>query len=500
MIKIIVPFTMLSTMLIACNNNHDHEHHIAENSQLEPQVFTIYTDKTELFVEFNQLVVGAECKFAAHFTELGINFLPFTEGNITLTINVDGNQVSTTATAPQIPGIFRLRLMPVKTGLATLTFDIKTKHFTDQIIIDSISIFATEVNAIAAQVQHAEDNDIVYLKEQAWKVAFANAPVKRQTFYEIIKSSGQILAAPGDETIVTATADGLILFSGNKTIIGSAVTAGTPLFSISGGQLASDNIDANFSSAKTNYENAKVNFNRASELVKDKIISEKEYQQIKLDFDNAKIMFDALAKNYSANGQAVNASTGGFIKNIYVAEGQFVTAGTPLATIAKNKNLILQANVSQKYFSKLSSITTANFKTLESDEVMSITDLNGKIISYGKTASASSPFIPITFQIINASNLIPGAAVEVYLQSGAIENALVIPVTALIEEQGNFFVYVQTSGERFQKREIKTGPSDGINMLIYSGIVEGERIVTKGAYQIKLSSAAGTIPAHGHEH
>jgi len=270
--------------------------------------------------------------------------------------------------------------------------------------------------------------------------------------------------------------------------------------SLNTAKLASDNIDANFSSAKTNYENAKVNFNRASELVKDKIISEKEYQQIKLDFDNAKIMFDALAKNYSANGQAVNASTGGFIKNIYVAEGQFVTAGTPLATIAKNKNLILQANVSQKYFSKLSSITTANFKTLESDEVMSITDLNGKIISYGKTASASSPFIPITFQILNASNLIPGAAVEVYLQSGAIENALVIPVTALIEEQGNFFVYVQTSGERFQKREIKTGPSDGINMLIYSGIVEGERIVTKGAYQIKLSSAAGTIPAHGHEH
>ncbi len=498
MIKIILPLVILSTMFTACAVKHEHDE--AENTELEPQVFTIYTEKTELFVEFDPLVVGTECKFAAHFTKLGENFLPFTEGNITLTINVADKKVATTATTPQIPGIFRLRLTPEIAGIATITFDIKTSGFTDQIIIDSINIFETEAAAIAAQGEPVAENNIVYLKEQAWKVAFANAPVKRQTFYEIIKTSGQILPAPGDETIVTATADGLILFSGNKTIIGSEVSAGTTLFSITGGQLATGSIDANFSSAKTNYENAKVSYNRATELVKDKIISEKEFQQIKLDFDNAKRVFDALAKNYSANGQAVMASTGGFIKNIYVSEGQFVTSGAPLATIAKNKNLILQANVSQKYFNKLATITNANFKTIESDEVISVTSLNGKIISYGKNASASSPFIPITFQINNTGNLIPGSAVEVYLQSGAIDNVLVIPITALIEEQGNFFVYVQTSGESFQKREVKTGGSDGINIHVISGVSEGERIVTKGAYQIKLSSAAGTLPAHGHEH
>ena len=94
---------------------------------------------------------------------------------------------------------------------------------------------------------------------------------------------------------------------------------------------------------------------------------------------------------------------------------------------------------------------------------------------------------------------IGGVVVEVFLQSGS-RPTLVIPVSALLEEQGIFYAYVQTEGESFQKRELKLGASDGIHVEVISGIREGERVVTKGAYQIKLSTASGTLPAHGHEH
>ncbi|MBC8045500.1 MAG: efflux RND transporter periplasmic adaptor subunit, partial [Fimbriimonadaceae bacterium] len=191
---------------------------------------------------------------------------------------------------------------------------------------------------------------------------------------------------------------------------------------------------------------------------------------------------------------------GGYIKNIFVSEGQFVTAGQPLASISKNKKLILQANVSQKYFDKLSSITSANFKTTDSENILSTEELNGRVIAYGKSANETTPFIPVTFEIDNAGNIIPGSIAEVYLKSFPVPDALVIPVSALIEEQGNFFVYVQIEGESFQKREIKIGATDGKSVQVISGITEGERVVTKGAYQIKLSSASGTLPAHGHEH
>ena len=46
-------------------------------------------------------------------------------------------------------------------------------------------------------------------------------------------------------------------------------------------------------------------------------------------------------------------------------------------------------------------------------------------------------------------------------------------------------MYVQTEGESFQKREVKLGASDGINVQLLSGVNEGERVVTEGIYQLR---------------
>lgn len=491
--------TAIVTVLLhtGCSTNKEEQVH---DHGPEPLAYTMYSEKSEIFVEFKPLVVGTASKFAAHFTVLGEKFLPLTDGTVTVSLIVNGKGIKQSATEPAVPGIYRLALTPKTAGTGKLIFDIVTKSFTDQIIIDDVKVFADEKAMLADQSEESANSDITYLKEQAWKVEFANAPVVKQPFSNIIKTNGQILSAPGDEMMVIAKASGIILFTGNKTIIGSEVNAGTNLFTVTGADITEGNIDDKYKNAKANLEKAKTDYDRALELSKDKIVSQKEFQQTKLEYESAQTAFNAIAKNHSARGQAVLANINGYIKNILVTEGQFVEAGTPLASISKNKKLILQANVSQKYFNNLSTITSANFKTTDSETVYSTTQLNGKIISFGRSATEHSPFIPITFEIDNTKNLIPGSVAEVYLKSVSIPDALVIPVTSLLEEQGNFFVYVQTGGESFQKREVKLGASDGINVQLLSGVAEGERVVTKGAYQIKLSTSSGTLPAHGHEH
>ncbi|MBK9636936.1 MAG: efflux RND transporter periplasmic adaptor subunit [Bacteroidetes bacterium] len=495
--KFILTTIVAVIVLASCSSKKEEQVH---DHGPKPLTYTMYSNQSEIFVEFKPLVVGNTSKFAAHFTVLGENFLPLTEGTVTVSLVVNGKGIRQSATAPAVPGIYRLALTPKIAGTGKLIFDLVTKSFTDQIVIEDVKVFADEKSMLADQSAESANSDITYLKEQAWKVEFANAPVTKQPFSNIIKTNGQLLSAPGDEMMVIAKASGIVLFSGSKTIIGSEVNAGTNLFTVTGADIAEGNIDAKYKDAKAKYEKAKMDYERATELLKDKIVSQKDFQQSKLDFESAQTAFNTIAKNYSARGQAVLANISGFVKNIFVTEGQFVEAGTPLATISKNRKLILQANVSQKYFNNLSAITSANFKTTEGETVYSTAQLNGKIISYGRSATAHSPFIPVTFEIDNIQNLIPGSIAEVYLKSIPIPGALVIPVTSLLEEQGNFFVYVQTEGESFQKREITLGASDGINVQLLSGVAEGERVVTKGAYQIKLSTATGTLPAHGHEH
>lgn len=494
-------FAVLALLLAGCGSNSETAHeHPQDEGGLEGLSYTLYSDKSEVFVEFKPLIVGTRSKFAPHVTILGENFLALSEGTVTVSLIVGSKGIKHSADTPSVPGIYRLALTPTTAGTGKLIFDIQTRSFTDKITIENINVYPDEKSALADQKEEDNGSDITYVKEQAWKIEFANMPVKKQSFSDIIKTNGQILSAPGDEIMMTAKAGGIVLFSGNKTIIGSEVSTGTNLFTIAGGDITEGNIDAAYKQAKANYDNAKTSYDRAASLVKDKIISEKDFLDTKVKFENAQTAFHTISKNYTSGGQTVTAPMNGFVKNILVTEGQFVEAGTPLATISKNKKLILQANVSQKYFEKLASITSANFKTTEGDKFISTTALNGKVISYGKSADASSPFIPITFEINNTGNLIPGSVAEVYLKSFPLPDALVIPVSSLIEEQGSFFVYVQTHGESFQKREVKLGASDGVNTQVLSGVWEGERVVTKGAYQIKLSSMSGTMPAHGHEH
>lgn len=497
--KLIVICMALSYLFSGCHSHeHPHEHEEGGN-ELEALAFTLYTDKTELFLEFKPLIIGTEARFAAHFTHLGENFKAFTEGEITLSLEVDGKTTAIKQDSLMVPGIFRLRMTPEKTGKGRLVFGIKSKEGTDQIIINDVTVYADEKSAIAANPPGEEDSkNISYLKEQAWKIEFANTPVKKQSFNDVIKTTGEIVSAQGDEMVVAAKASGIVRFS-NDNAIGKHVNSGEIMFIISGGELAEDNIDAKFKETKANYEKAKTNFERAKELVKDNVISQKEFNERQNEFENAQTQYNTVSKNYTSAGQKVVAPISGYIKNIYAKEGQYVHAGEPIATVSQNQKLILKVDVSQKYFSKLNTFSEANFKTPYDNKVYNTKDLNGKLLSYGKSVNESL-FVPITFEIDNKGDIVSGSYVDVYLKSNAIAGALVIPVSSLIEEQGVFYAYVQTEGEAFQKRELKLGASDGLNIQVLSGISEGERVVNKGAYQIKLATMSGAMPAHGHEH
>lgn len=77
---------------------------------------------------------------------------------------------------------------------------------------------------------------------------------------------------------------------------------------------------------------------------------------------------------------------------------------------------------------------------------------------------------------------------------------MVVPESALMEDEGRFSLYVHVEGESFSKRDVTVGQRNGSEVELHDGVKEGERIVTKGAYQVRLASMSSQLPAHGHEH
>ncbi len=346
----------------------------------------------------------------------------------------------------------------------------------------------------SGEAKHSDE--IIFPKAQAAKTTFEVREIQPASFNQVVKTTGQVLAAPGDEAVIVATSNGIVSFSSNKLTEGTKVQKGQSLFQISSKDIAEGDY---YTKVKATYEAAKASYDRAEALVKDKIISQKEFESTKLEFENAKTAYDAVSNNKTAKGVSVNAPLNGHMKNILVKEGEYITVGQPLATVSQNQRLVLRAEVSQRYYNAVQAVKSANFKTPYDNKVYSLEDLNGRLLSFGKTSNENSFFIPVSFEFDNKGEVIPGSFVEVYLISSPIENTLSIPVSALTNEMGIYYVYVQIDEEGYRKQEVALGANNGKEVQIIKGLHPGDRVVTQGAYQVKMASASGAIP-HGHSH
>ena len=339
-------------------------------------------------------------------------------------------------------------------------------------------------------------DEIILPKAKAEAAGVKTSIIEPEVFEQVIKTSGQVLAAQGDESVAVATVAGVVSFRG-KVTEGMSVGKGTALVTISSSNIADgDPVQR----ARIAYDISRKEYERMQALVKNKIVSDKEFAQAEQNYENARISYEALAKNHSAGGQAVTSPISGFVKNILVKEGDYVTIGQPLVSITQNRRLFLRAEVSEKYYPSLRTIGSGNFKTPYDNKVYELKELNGRLLSFGKSAGENSFYVPVTFEFDNKGDIIPGSFVEVYLLSSPMENVLSLPRTALTEEQGLFFAYLQLDEEGYKKQEVTLGADNGKSVQVLSGIKAGDRVVTQGAYQVKLASASNAIPAHSHEH
>jgi membrane fusion protein, heavy metal efflux system len=349
---------------------------------------------------------------------------------------------------------------------------------------------------------HAEESnhsdEIAFSKEQANMAELELETASSGTFHYVIKTSGKIQASQGDEATIVATSNGIVSFVNPSITEGDYIKSGEVIVTVSAKKiLDGDPVEK----AKIAFETAEKEMKRADELVDDKIISAKDYEQIKMRYETAKTTYQAQSANTSLNGVKIKSPISGYIKNRLVAQGEYVSVGQTIATISQNQKLQLKAEVSEKNYKLLKNIVNANFKTAYDDVLYKLSDLNGRLLSYGRTSGQQSFYIPVTFEFDNIGDIIPGSFTEIYLMANPQKNVLTIPVSSLTEEQGLYFVYTQIEEEIFKKQEVSLGQNNGERVHIISGLKEGDKVVTNGVYQVKLAATSSVMPeGHGHSH
>ncbi len=320
----------------------------------------------------------------------------------------------------------------------------------------------------------------------------------RRPFAFTIKTGGMIMSDNKDILLVTAKTPGLVKFSNSYLFPGVKVSRGQNLFTISGEQLTEDNSELKYRQLKADLDRAAQNYERAKNLISDKIITQEHFLTVKNDYEKALNEFENLNATYSERGNSVSSPGNGYIREIFVGEGQKVSSGEALASIIIERNLILKADVSPDNLDILPRIESANFKVGYSKKLYKTSEMNGRKIAFGKSTGGNSFYVPVYFSIDYDPGLIEGSFAEVFLTGQTTENLIVVPNSALMEEFGKLYVFVAHEDGDFVKRYVTAGYSDGEKTAVLDGLSENEKIVSEGAYLIRLSQMTTAAPAHNH--
>lgn len=355
----------------------------------------------------------------------------------------------------------------------------------------------------ASNDEHGHDDLIELCPEIAKAAGVTTAPATVKSTFNTIPAIGEILPMQGEIMTVTAKNEGFVTFDMKRILSGTSVGNGEKIMVITTQGITQENYTEQVLQAEIAYNNAKSVYERNQELVKDQLVSKTEFQNSEAIYKAAELKYKNLKSGFEKHGLRVSAPAAGYVTDMYVNEGDFVSVGQPLFTISQNRNVMLRAEVSPEYMSLLPGVVSANFRTSASAPFRSVADLGGRLTSYGRSVESTSLLVPVYFSIPYSTDYPAGSYAEIKLLYKGGESNIAVPKEAIVEDFGHYFVYVADE-HGYERRDVRIGGSDGVQTEILSGLREGEEIVVTGATRIKLVERLGSMGAEaahaGHSH
>lgn len=499
--SVVVSIVLLGILLVAGCGGHDDSHSDEEQMREkshgeEMHQLLLYGRSTEWVIEYAPLVAGEASSWLIHLTDLETG-KPLRSVDMVMRMTFQDGTKLTFRPGPQRDGIFGTSIKSPSAGWANMMLWFDGASISDTVSVDSLPVYKARQDVPHAKGSQ-EDSWISFTKEESWNIDFATEPVLISRMPSVIKTTGHLQTHPGMAAIVSATASGIISLRSAALVTGQMVTKGEILATVSGAAMTDDNFESRLADAQSAFNKAEADYERSKTLFENEVISRKHLMEAELRYEETKNAMKRFRQDVGSGGKSLRAPLSGYIKEIRVANGGYVREGDPVIVIARNDRILLKAEVYQQDYARLEAITGASFRTA-SGQVFDVASLNGKMKTRGRAVDASAYSVPVYFEL-DGSLLVPGEFVDVFLHVSGDQEKLTIPATALTEDLGRYYVYVQRTGEKYEKREVSIDIGNGIRVPVLAGLRAGERIVTTGVYAVRLAASAGQVQADAHAH
>jgi multidrug efflux system membrane fusion protein len=294
---------------------------------------------------------------------------------------------------------------------------------------------------------------------------------------------------------------------------GQEVKAGDVLFVIDPRpyQAAAAKAGADLASAVNNARLTKIERERGDRLVKAQALAQESYDQ--------RVTADDVAQAAVKSAEAALASTqvdvdhafikapiSGRISRAEITVGNLVGSATVapqlLASIVSDDGVYADFEVDEQTYLNILRGRGANKQqpvavdlTVQGDAQAKV--YHGAIESFDNRINSGSGTIRARARFANEDgSLVPGMFVSVRMGSGTLPNALLVPETAIGNDQSKRFVYVVGAGDKAEYREIALGTTMDGERVVSSGLKAGDRVILDGLQ--KLAPGAAVAP-HGQQ-
>lgn len=318
------------------------------------------------------------------------------------------------------------------------------------------------------------------------KAAPANGPGQAKTVTEvetfttkaevldnIITTHGSILA--NEEVDLRSEVAGQIEQINFKE--GSKVTQGQLLVQIDDSEL-----QPNYENLKAQLKIAQSEFDRRKQLFDIQGISKEEYEAGELKVSTLQSQI-ALVEAQIRNSKIIAPFTG-TVGLRQVSPGAFISVGGMVAKLVQSDPVKIDFTVPELYAHQITAGTEITFKVAGSDKAFT-----AKVYALDPAIDPTTRSLKVRATADNKSgNLIPGAYVELTITLQQIQNGILVPALAIVQDIKGQKVFVIEGGKAVSK-PITTGIQKDDFVQITTGLAGGDTVITTALLSMRDGTA-----------
>lgn len=314
------------------------------------------------------------------------------------------------------------------------------------------------------------------------------AQVNIQTYQPNFTTSGVVKAIPTNYAEIASPFAGRITKS--LVRLGQKVAAGSPIFEIS--SPAFFETTKAYYQAKQEMSLALKSLKREKDLLQNKVGVEKEkeeaelnYELKKKDFENAKAALQVyrINPNQVVLGRplVVRSPIAGEIVKSNIVLGQYMKEDAePVAIVANLDKVWVVAHVKEKDVNLIRNLSEVEINLVAMPEKM----IKGKIYHISDIMDEETRSVEVLLECNNSNRLMKAGMYGTVRLTDKPSSAIVIPSSALLQEENSCYVLVAIGKNRYVKREVLVSTTMENKVVILSGLRTGEQIVTEGAFYL----------------